>query len=198
MCPKDKIPSQLKQNIVYKWPCPEENYNFPYIEESSRCFENKVKEHNSCVTIVFYIHNNSNNHSWVYIFHSKITDQESNQVAREAIHIRISKPALNHNMGKMHIPEIFTYLVGADRSSKKSDQMVDSDLPQSCIHLTIPRIISEQCDWQIKKPDHNHSLNQNPSLSPSVRNFYLQSSNSFKGAKDVLQDLFIDVHAHLQ
>ena len=40
----------------------------------------------------------------------KITDQDSKQVvgeAREAIHIRINNPVLNHNVGKMHMSEIF-------------------------------------------------------------------------------------------
>ena len=47
MNPKDKIPLQLKQNIVYKWSCTEENGNPSYIEESMICLENRVKEHNS-------------------------------------------------------------------------------------------------------------------------------------------------------
>ena len=37
---KDKIPSKIKQNIVYKWSCPEDICNLSYIGESSRCLEN--------------------------------------------------------------------------------------------------------------------------------------------------------------
>ena len=46
MHPKDKILSQLKQKIVYKLSCPEENCNLSYTGESSRCVENRVKDHN--------------------------------------------------------------------------------------------------------------------------------------------------------
>ena len=49
MHPKYKIPSQLKQNTVYKWPCPEEYCNLSYTGETSRCLENGVKEHTSHV-----------------------------------------------------------------------------------------------------------------------------------------------------
>ena len=56
MHPKDKLPSQLKQNVVYKWSCPEENSSLSYIGESSRCLENAVKEHKSHVTSAVYKH----------------------------------------------------------------------------------------------------------------------------------------------
>ena len=39
MHPNDKIPSQLKQNIIYKWSCAEENCSLSYVGESSRCLE---------------------------------------------------------------------------------------------------------------------------------------------------------------
>ena len=38
-----KIPSQLKQNIINKWACPEENCNLSYTGESSGCLGNRVK-----------------------------------------------------------------------------------------------------------------------------------------------------------
>ena len=46
-----------------------------------------------------------------------IGDQDSKQVAREPIHISINSLALNDRTGKMHIPEMFNSLLGADRSS---------------------------------------------------------------------------------
>ena len=48
--PKDKIPSQLKQNIIHKRSCPEENFKLSHIRESSRCLKNRVKENNSHLT----------------------------------------------------------------------------------------------------------------------------------------------------
>ena len=76
--------------------------NLSYLEESSSCLENGIKEHRSPVTSAVYIHGISNKH----------------QV----------NPALNFNTRKMHIPEIFNHLLGADRSSNESDQTADSEL----------------------------------------------------------------------
>ena len=59
--PKEKNPSQLKQNTVYIWSYPGENCNISYIGESIRRLENRVKEHNSHVTSVAYKCSISNN-----------------------------------------------------------------------------------------------------------------------------------------
>ena len=69
--------------------------------------------HSSHATISIYLHCDSNNHPLVDIFHFRVIDQDSKQVmkeAREALHIRINKPALDNNTGKMHILEIITRL----------------------------------------------------------------------------------------
>ena len=50
------------------------------------------------------------NHPSADISYPRVIDQDCKQVVREvlqAIHIRINNLALNHNTGKMHIPEIF-------------------------------------------------------------------------------------------
>ena len=46
--------------------------------------------------------------------------------------------ALNHNTGKMSIPEIFNRFLEADRSSDGSVQMAKPDLPKGHTPLTIP------------------------------------------------------------
>ena len=95
--PKNKIPSQLKQNIVYQWSCPEENCSLSYIGLSSRCLENRVKEHNTSVTSAVYKHSISNDPE-ANISNFKIIDQDSKEFmgeARDAIHIRVNNPALN-------------------------------------------------------------------------------------------------------
>ena len=114
--------------------------NLFHIEETSRCLENRAKEHNSLVSSAIYKHSISNNQPLPDTSHFKITDQDNKQEAREAreaIHIGINNPALHHNTGKMYIPEIFSHLLGADRYSRESNQVVDSDLPQGYTHLTI-------------------------------------------------------------
>ena len=111
-----------------------------YIGLSSRYLGNRIKVHHSDVTSKINKHSVSNNQPKAQIPHFKIIDQESRQVARdarEAICIRINT-ALNNNTGKMDIPEIFSYLLGADRSTNESNQVVDSDLIQGHMYFTIP------------------------------------------------------------
>ena len=147
--PNDKIPPHLKQNTVYKWSCPKENCNHSHIGKSSRCLENRTKEHNNHITSAFYQHSVSNSHPRANISHLKITDQDSKQVAREAresILIRINNCALNDNTGKMYIPEIFNNLLGADGSTNESNQMGDSDCTQGHTYLNSKQqVFPEEC-----------------------------------------------------
>ena len=133
---KDKLLSQLKQNIVYKWSCPKENCNLSYKGESRRYLENTVKESNSHVASAVYKHEISENHSQVKISYFMTID--SKQVAREVIHIRINT-ALNCNTGKVYTLQIYNHLVSTDRSSNKSNQVVDTDFQKGHTHLSIPK-----------------------------------------------------------
>ena len=82
--PKDKIPLHLKQNNIYKWPCPKECCSQSYIGESSRCLGNRVKGQSSHVTSAIYSHNESNSHPHTNIFHFKVIYHNSKQITREA------------------------------------------------------------------------------------------------------------------
>ena len=53
MHPKEKVPPQLHQDVVYQWTCPEETCNSSYIGGSSRCLDNRVKEYNTSTTCTF-------------------------------------------------------------------------------------------------------------------------------------------------
>ena len=115
MYPKDKIPSQLHQDLVYQWTCPEETCSSSFIAESSRCLDNRVKEHYTSISSTIYQHSSIHNHPKADISQFKIIDQDNKQSFREdreAIHIRRSNPALHHNLGKMYIPNIFNLLLG--------------------------------------------------------------------------------------
>ena len=114
MHPKDKMPTQLHQDVVYQWTCPTKNCSSTYIGESSRCLESRVKEHSISTTSTIFQHRTTCNHPKADISQFKILDQDRKQVsreAREAIHIRRNKPALNHNIGKMKIPKIFSQIL---------------------------------------------------------------------------------------
>ena len=84
MCPKDKILLQLIQNIAYKWPCPEENCNLYYTEESSKCLENRVKDTIVMPPVQFTNTVFSTITPGPTSPTSKIIDQNSKQVVREA------------------------------------------------------------------------------------------------------------------
>ena len=97
-------------------------------------FDQRTAEHSSYISIAICQHSVSNNHPKANIFHFKIIDLDNKQAtreAREAIHIRINNPALNHNMGKMYIAEIFNNLLEADGSTNKSNPLGDSDPTKS-------------------------------------------------------------------
>ena len=131
MHPKDKILTQLCQNVVYEWNCPKENCNSSYIGESSRCLESRLKEHNTSSTSTIFQHSITHNHPKADICQFTIIDQDSKQVsreAREAIHIRKNNHAFNCNIGKMNIPKIFnkvlstSYGTSADVSTNPNNQ----------------------------------------------------------------------------
>ena len=117
MHPKDKIPTQLHQDVVYQWTCTNENCNSSYIGESSRCLENMVKEYNTSSTSTIFQHCTTQNHTKANTSQFKITDQDRKQVSREAIHTRGNNPALNHNIGKLYIPKIFNHILGATHNT---------------------------------------------------------------------------------
>ena len=62
MHPKDKIPTQLHQDMIYQWTCSNENCNSSYIGESNKCLESRVKEHNTSSTSAIFQHCTNRNH----------------------------------------------------------------------------------------------------------------------------------------
>ena len=143
MHPKDKIPTQLHQDVVYQWTCPEENCNSSYIGESSRFLESRVKEHNNSSTKTIFQCSITQYHPKVDISQYTILDQDRKQVsrkAREAIHIRKNNPALNCNNSKMNIPKILNQMLGTsyspcpDVSTNPNDQ--NNNNPSSCNRTT--------------------------------------------------------------
>ena len=93
MHPMDKMPTQLQQDVVHQWTCPEDNCNSSYIRESSRCLESRVKEHNTSPTSTIFQHSTTYNHPKGDISQFKVIDQDRKQAsreAREALHIRMN------------------------------------------------------------------------------------------------------------
>ena len=71
--------------------------------------------------------------------------------AREAIHIRINNPALNCNMGKMHILEILdNFLEQMDLSMSLTDWETQTYHKVTFTLLFQVTSLRDQCVWQIK------------------------------------------------
>ena len=69
--------------------------------------------------------------------HFRMIDQDITQVAKEAIHIRVSNQVLNCNSGQMHITGIFIRHFRVNRPSVRLDQAADPDQSQGYMHQTI-------------------------------------------------------------
>ena len=76
MHPKDKIPTQLCQDVVYQWTCANDNCNSSYIRESSRCLESRAKEHNTSSTSAIFQHCTTHNHPEANISQFIIINQD--------------------------------------------------------------------------------------------------------------------------
>ena len=114
---KDKIPTQLHQDVVYQWTCINENCNSSYIGESKRCLESRVKEQSTSSTSAIFQHCTTCNHAKANISQFKIIHQDRKQVSREAIHVRRNNPALSCNTGKLNIPKISNQLLGTTHNT---------------------------------------------------------------------------------
>ena len=132
MHPKDKIATQLHQDVVHQWTCTNENCSSSYIGKSSRFLESRVKEHSNLSTSAIFQHCTTLNYPKANISQFEIIDQDRKQVSREAIHIRRNNPAPNWNIGKLNIPKIFNQILGlthntsADVSTKSNAQRKSS------------------------------------------------------------------------
>ena len=74
------------------------------------CSLNLLSKQHTSTSSTIYQHGSTYNHPKADISHFKIIVQDSKQVCREArkaIHMRRTNPALNHNIGKMYIHNIF-------------------------------------------------------------------------------------------
>ena len=101
MHPKEKIPTQLCQDVVYQWTCANENFNSSYTGESRRCLESRVKEHSISSISTIIQHCTTLNHPKANISQFKIIEQDRKHVsrdAREAIHIRRNNLAFTQNI----------------------------------------------------------------------------------------------------
>ena len=106
--PKDKDPMVSQSDAIYWYQCGDLTCDDEYIQETSRTFGERYKEHLKDPSPIHH-HNNQTNHP---INHNnfKIVGREGHHVSRyikESIFIRVNNPTLNNNVGKFNLPHIW-------------------------------------------------------------------------------------------
>ena len=89
---------------------PSQQLTAKYIGETNRSQKERVSGHRNQTTSAIKNHYISTKHSKVELKDFTIMDRESNTLhcqAREALHICITNPSLNRNIGKVRIPSVF-------------------------------------------------------------------------------------------
>ena len=108
MAPNDKDPMLKKSGVIYSYKCGRVKCYEEYIEESSRTFGERFKEHQKTPSPIFDYFNTTS-HS-ISIENFNIVgreDQNLRRAIKEALYIRVNNPSLNRNIGKYHLPHIW-------------------------------------------------------------------------------------------
>ena len=108
MTPKDKDPLMKKSGVIFRYKCDMVECDEEYIEESSRTFGERLKEHQKAPSPIFD-HYNTTGHN-ISIENSEIVGREDQNLIRtikEALYIRVNDPSLNRNICKYHLPHIW-------------------------------------------------------------------------------------------
>ena len=106
---KDKDPMVNQSDAIYWYQCGDLGCHDEYIEETSRTFGERYKEHLKDPSPIHH-HNNQTNHP---INHSnfKIIGREGgahlSRYIKESIFIRVNNPTLNNNVGNFNLPHIW-------------------------------------------------------------------------------------------
>ena len=107
MAPRDKDHITKKSGIIYRFKCKRVDCGDNYIEESSRTFGERFKEHLKAPSPIYDHYNTTGNSTTIENF--SIVGREDQNLIRaikEAIYIRVNNPSHNRNVGKYHLPHI--------------------------------------------------------------------------------------------
>ena len=101
MAPKDQDTIQKKSGVIYRYKFDRVGCDEEYIEEFSRTFGQRFKDHLKASSPIYY-HFNTTDHN-ITIENFNIVgreDQNLNRWIKEALFIRVNNPSLNKNIGK--------------------------------------------------------------------------------------------------
>ena len=108
MVPKDQDPMQKRSGVIYRYKCDRVQCEEENIDEPSRTFGERFKEHLKAPSLIFD-HYYITGHN-VTIENFSIVGRENQNLMRtikEALYIRVNNPSLNRNIGKYHLPHIW-------------------------------------------------------------------------------------------
>ena len=111
MTPKDKDPIQKQSGVIYRYQCDRVNCDEVYIEESSRTFGERFKEHLKRPSPI-YDHSNITGHNVTLNNFNIVGREDLNQMRtiKEALYIRVNDPSLNRNVGKYNLLHVWEVL----------------------------------------------------------------------------------------
>ena len=108
MTPKDKDPIQKQSGVIYRYQCDRVDCDEENIEESSRTFGERFKEHLKPPSPI-YDHSNITGHNVTINNFNIVGREDLNQMRtiKEPLYIRVNDPSLNRNVGKYHLPHVW-------------------------------------------------------------------------------------------
>ena len=108
MAHQDKDHITKKSGIIYRIKYNRVDCDDEYIEESSRTFGERFREHLKAPS-PRYDHYNTTAHSTTIENFSIVGREDQNLIRaiKEAIYIWVNNPSLNRNIGKYHLPHIW-------------------------------------------------------------------------------------------
>ena len=108
VAPKDKDPILKKSGVIYRCKCDREECDEEYIEESSRTFGERFKEHPKAPSAI-YDHYNITGHNIIIDNFSMMGRENKNLIRniKEALYTRVNNPSLNRNICKYHLPHVW-------------------------------------------------------------------------------------------
>ena len=123
--PKDKDPMVNQSGAIFWYQCGDLGWDDEYIEETSRTFGERYKEHLKDPSPI-HQHSNLTGHPTSHN-NFQIIGREGHNLVRnikESIFIRVNNPTLNNNIGKFNLPHIWdrVFLNAPGLNLKKAGQ----------------------------------------------------------------------------
>ena len=102
------LPTKSNHQVIYRYKCDRVECDDEYIEESSRTFGERFKEHQKAPSPIFDHYNTTGHKISIENFDIVVReDQNLMRTIKEAPYIRVNDPSLNRNIGKYHLPHIW-------------------------------------------------------------------------------------------